>query len=99
MPGDLNLRWSSRLSVAPSCVLASVLVAAAWRPAAPAIAVILAVLLAALDLRLISFFRSRSGGIVAARAMTWHFVYYLCCAAGAVAGTLVHLVCKGCSRC
>ena len=92
MPNDLNLRWSGRLAVMVSAMLAATLAIAVAYPAGLAVAAILAGALMILDAPLARFFRAKRGTVFAARAMAWHWVHHLCCAVGFTAGVALHAV-------
>ena len=52
---------------------------------------VLAASLVQIDRPLFDFFRSRRGPGFAARAMVAHWMHYLCCAIGLVAGIVAHV--------
>lgn len=90
MPNDLNLRWSGRLAVAASVLLAGALAVAVLYPAALVGAAVLAGAVLALDAPLARFFWAKRGALFAARAMAWHWIHHLCSATGFSAGAILH---------
>jgi glycosyltransferase involved in cell wall biosynthesis len=88
---DLNLRVSSITSVMASYGLLSALVGAVVWSRLFILAVFLLVLLLSINARLILFFRSKGGWLFAAKAMAWHYLYYLYSGLAFAIGTVRHL--------
>jgi len=76
-PNDLNLRWSSRASVALLYAMLALLVAGAWWRWCLVAAAGAAVAAAALNAPLYRFFLRKRGAWFALRAVPWHWLYYL----------------------
>jgi GT2 family glycosyltransferase len=76
---DLNLRLSSRLSVALLFASMSLLIAGFWRLELAAIALALFAALLAINHRVYRFFFNKRGLWFMIKAIPWHCIYYLCC--------------------
>lgn len=72
MPNDLNLRWTQRVSVALSFLSIATL---AWGGGKMAIGCVLGLL--CLNLRFLSFLRTRRGTLFAINAFPVHFLFHL----------------------
>lgn len=73
---DLNLRFSSRLSVMLTYGLLGALVGASWWPSSLAVAGVLSLSLLALNVPLYRFFWRKRGLRFAIQAIPWHWFYY-----------------------
>ena len=77
MAPDLNLDYRSRIAAALALVLAASLVASWLWPIALVAGVAAAAALVVIDWQLATFFAKRRGVWFAARALAWHWMYYL----------------------
>jgi glycosyltransferase involved in cell wall biosynthesis len=77
LANDLNIGWSSRVSVLAAGGLAASIAGAFWRPQFLALAGGFAIMLIAPNWPLYRFFAQARGTIFAARAMPWHWLYFL----------------------
>lgn len=82
LPNDLNVRTSSRASVALVCVLTGALLASLWVPWAAAAAIVAGAGLTALNAGFYGFLLRVRGPLFALAAMPWHWVYYACAGVG-----------------
>ena len=73
---DLNLCWSSRVSVALVYGLCIGLVAAPWYPPLLAISGLIGLILFAINLPVYQFFYQKRGFLFALRVLPWHWLYY-----------------------
>jgi GT2 family glycosyltransferase len=74
---DLNLQWSSRMSVVLTYTLIAAMVAAWWQIGALAIAAVAIALLLKLNYPLYQFFNRKRGIVFAIATIPWHWLYYL----------------------
>ena len=79
MVNDLNLRSSSRLSVALVFMIIGLLIAGFWRMELAAIALVLFTAVLAINFPVYRFFYFKRGLWFMIRAIPWHCIYYLCC--------------------
>jgi GT2 family glycosyltransferase len=77
LANDLNIGWSSRLSVLAAGGLMASIAGAFFRPPFLALAGGFAIALIALNWRLYRFFAQARGTIFSVRAMPWHWLYFL----------------------
>lgn len=87
---DLNLKWSSRVSVALTYAFCLAVAAALWFQPALWIAGGLALGLLAINWPVYQFFYRKRGALFAARVLPWHWLYYLYSGLAFVIGTLRH---------
>jgi len=90
---DLNLRTSSRISVAATGVLIVTGIAAPWAPALAGGAAIAILALMASNAPLLHFFVRKRGWAFAIRTVPLLGVYYLCCGLGFFTGLFLHMAC------
>ena len=74
---DLNLRHADRISVALSWASACALICGVWSPVFIPIAGALSLLLLLLNIPVYRFFRRKRGLVFVAKAIPWHWSYYL----------------------
>jgi GT2 family glycosyltransferase len=74
---DLNLQWSSRMSVVLTYTLIATMVAAWWQIGALAIAIAAIALLLKLNYPLYQFFNRKRGIVFAIATIPWHWLYYI----------------------
>ena len=87
LPNDLNVRASSRASVALVFALITALVASPWASWGVALALLSAVGLGALNAGFYWFLWRVRGPLFAAAAVPWHWAYFACAGAGLLIGT------------
>jgi GT2 family glycosyltransferase len=92
LPNDLNLKTSSRASVALVFTLAAALVAAAWEPWGVTAATLSALGLVALNAGFYGFLWRVRGPFFMLAAVPWHWLYYACAGLGFVIGAGQELV-------
>ena len=92
---DLNLRWSSRASVALAWVFVIALPAAFWWLGSLAVAAAAGAALLGLNAPLYRFFLKKRGLWFAVRTVPWHWLYYLYSGLAFAVGLLKHLACRG----
>jgi len=90
----LNVRTSSRASVAVVCLLACALVASGWVPWAAAAALLAGLGLAALNAGFYDFLLRVRGPLFTLAAVPWHWVYYACAGAGFLIGAVQEALAK-----
>jgi len=90
LENDLNIDRSSRIKVALLLAMLVALATAWWWMPALVVAAVLALVLIALDLPLLRFFRQKRGTFFALRTIPWHWLYYWICGMGFAIGTLKH---------
>lgn len=73
---DLNLRFSSRVSVVFACALPAAFAGALWRAESVALARVFLVSLLLLNASLYLFFLRKRGPLFAFKAVCWHLFYY-----------------------
>jgi GT2 family glycosyltransferase len=95
---DLNLRLSNRISAVLVCGLAVSLLGAWWRTELLGLAVVLGLLLSALNAPLYLFFYRKRGLRFTLQAIPWHCFYYLYSTIAFAVGALLHIVNSGLSR-
>jgi glycosyltransferase involved in cell wall biosynthesis len=88
---DLNLQVSSRICVFASYGVLGALFGSVIWPWLLGVAVCLVLLLLSLNVRLIFFFYRKGGWWFAARAMAWHYLYFLYSGLAFAIETLKHL--------
>lgn len=88
---DLNLRLSSRFSVALVHGLSLTLIASWWAPHLMVVGSLLIVGLLVLNAPVYSFFRRKRGWWFAVRAVPWHWFYHLYCGFAFAVGTAAYL--------
>jgi hypothetical protein len=86
LPNDLNVRTSSRASVALVCVLACALAASLWVPWAAAAAALAGAGLVAVNAGFYRFLWRARGPLFTLAAVPWHWVYYACAGIGFIIG-------------
>jgi GT2 family glycosyltransferase len=89
---DLNLHWSSRISVVLIYTLLAALVASWWWQPALLIVILLALGLLVLNASVYKFFYTKRGLIFAIEMIPWHWFYYVYSGLAFVVGTLLHIV-------
>ncbi len=94
MDKDLNLRTSSRVSVALSCLLLAGLLAAPFWPWLLLGAGVLAAALLAINWPVYRFLASKRGWRFALASCPWHWIYYLTCGTAFALGLTTHLLAK-----
>ncbi len=94
MLNDLNLRISSRISVALVCIITALLIAGFWRLNLAGIALGLFILLIAINYPLYRFCYTKRGLWFMIQSIPWHCVYYLCCGLAFTVGIFRILVKK-----
>lgn len=77
IPNDLNLRLSSRVSVALCYSLVGVLLGALWIPQLLLLALALSVMLFCINVPVYQFFHRKRGFGFALKVIPWHWLYYL----------------------
>ena len=87
---DLNLRYRSRLAGVLACALALSLVLAFFDQRTLVVAAGCGVALVTIDWRLAAFFAARGGAWFAARAIAWHWFYYVYSTLTFVAGVVTY---------
>lgn len=91
---DLNLRFSSQLSVVLVFALLLLLLASGWLAAARVAAAGLSALLLVINLPVYQFFYQKRGPFFALRVIPWHWLYYFYSGASFAIGWLRHQVGK-----
>jgi glycosyltransferase involved in cell wall biosynthesis len=89
---DLNLQWSSRISVILVYGLLMTVVAAWWWYPAGLFALIFGVLLIALNRSVYRFFYNKRGMVFAIQVIPWHWLYYVYSGLAFAIGTIRHLL-------
>ncbi len=89
---DLNLRWSSRLSVVLVYGLCLSLLAVPWWPPLLVISGLIGLTLFAVNLPVYRFFYQKRGFLFALRVLPWHWLYYFYSGLAFVVGVLRHQV-------
>jgi GT2 family glycosyltransferase len=79
MINDLNLRISSRLSVALVFAIIGLLIVGFWKPSQAGIAMAVFAMFLAINLPLYRFYYTKRGLWFMVKAIPWHCIYYLCC--------------------
>jgi GT2 family glycosyltransferase len=74
---DLNLQWSSRLSVLLVYGLVCTVIAGAWWPQVWWLTSAMVLLLLGLNLPVYQFFQHKRGFLFVLRVIPWHWLYYL----------------------
>ena len=87
---DLNLKTTSRISVALTGIAVPALAGAAWVPGLLVAALAAVLGAAALNAPLYRFFVRKRGVMFALKTMPLHGLYHLCCGAGFAAGLVLH---------
>ena len=88
---DLNTGLAGRASVVLTFGLVGMLACVTWIPALVPLAVVAGALLILLNARLYGFFWRKRGLMFAARAVPWHWLYFLYGGAAFAVGTTRHL--------
>lgn len=89
---DLNLRYSSRVSVVATNLLLGALLGGGWWPGLFILVGLLIVLLLMLNARLYRFFWRKRGLRFAVQAMPWHWFYFFYSGLAFALGTARHLI-------
>ncbi len=76
IPSDLNLGWSSRLSVILVYLLLLILIACLWQWKLLLIAAVICALLIAINVSVYRFFVDKRGVLFALGVLPWHWFYY-----------------------
>jgi GT2 family glycosyltransferase len=92
LPNDLNVRTSSRASVALVFLLLAALFSAPWVPWGAAAVVPAALGLLALNAGFYRFLWRVKGPLFTMAAIPWHWVYYLCAGAGFLLGGIQEML-------
>jgi GT2 family glycosyltransferase len=88
---DLNLHWSSRISVVLIYTLLAALVGSLWWWPALLIVLLLALSLLVLNASVYKFFYTKRGLIFTIEMIPWHWFYYVYSGFAFVLGTLQHI--------
>ncbi|MFP4009178.1 MAG: glycosyltransferase family 2 protein [Spirulinaceae cyanobacterium] len=76
MSNDLNLKWSSRISVVCVYALLGSAAIAIWQPWSIVVTVLCAIALLILNAPVYQFFRQKRGFFFALRVIPWHWLYF-----------------------
>jgi GT2 family glycosyltransferase len=76
MNNDLNLKWSSRLSVVLVYALIAAVAIAPWQPWSLGMALLLAIALLAINAPVYQFFGQKRGFFFTLQVIPWHWLYY-----------------------
>ncbi len=87
---DLNLKWSSRLSVVLVYTLCLCLVLSVFWQGALIAGLLCATVLLAINLPVYQFFYRKRGALFALRVLPWHWLYFFYSGLAFVVGTLRH---------
>lgn len=88
LPNDLNLQWSSRLSVLLVYGLLALLIQAIWTPSVLTITVLIILALLSLNASVYRFFLEKRGVLFTIRSLPWHWFYYFYSGASFAIGTI-----------
>jgi GT2 family glycosyltransferase len=77
LANDLNLKWSSRLSVVLVYLILAALIGSFWWGSALAIAGLLSLVLFAINAPVYNFFYQKRGAIFTLKTLLWHWLYYV----------------------
>ncbi|ELR97384.1 glycosyltransferase family 2 protein [Gloeocapsa sp. PCC 73106] len=88
LPNDLNLQWSSRLSVLLVYSLLAVSVTGFWTPSVWIVAILIISSLLTLNAPVYQFFWEKRGFLFTLRTLPWHWLYYFYSGLGFALGTL-----------
>lgn len=92
LKNDLNLQWSSRVSVILAyALLGSTVLAWWWFPALP-LALVLGVALLAINRPVYQFFYDKRGMVFAIATIPWHWLYYIYSGLAFAIGIIRHLL-------
>lgn len=89
---DLNLQWSSRISVVLAYGLLAALVATRWQSEIFLLTVLLALALFSINAPVYQFFYSKRGLAFALKTIPWHWLYYIYSGLAFAIGVVRHLV-------
>lgn len=89
---DLNLRWSSRLSVVLVYGLCLSLLIAPWWPPILAVSGLIGLTLFSINFPVYQFFYRKRGFLFALRVLPWHWLYYFYSGLAFVVGVLRHQI-------
>jgi glycosyltransferase involved in cell wall biosynthesis len=84
----LNVKGSQRLSVGLVFSVCALVIAGIWWPWALIGAALAAITVTVLNVDLYRFFATRRGLLFAARALLFHWLYFICCGLSVIIGTL-----------
>jgi GT2 family glycosyltransferase len=89
---DLNLQWSSRISVMLVYALVATIAIAWWWSAFWLAAILLGLALLAINKSVYRFFYNKRGMVFAVKVIPWHWLYYFYSGLAFAIGTVRHLI-------
>jgi GT2 family glycosyltransferase len=92
LSNDLNLKWSSRLSIVLVYGLIGSLVSACWWTWSLLLTLIVAILLFILNVSIYQFFHSKRGFFFAIKTIYWHWFYYFYGGLALGIGAIIYLI-------